>query len=312
MTLTELKYIIALAKEKHFGRAAIACHVSQPTLSVAVKKLEDELGVQIFQRHTADVSLTPTGNLLIEQAQRVIQEVKRFTEMAKIGIDPMRGPLRLGTIYTIAPYLLPRVIRRARESLPEMPLFLHETFTTVLLEMLKHGDLDCAVLATPFNPQGLESIPLYEEPYLVTVPKNHEWADRQAIQPHELSTQNMLLLGAGHCFRDHVLEVCPELNRSKVHFEDGPQNFEGSSLETIRQMVAGGIGISVLPRTAVTDLSVQDGLVRYIPFTEPEPCRSIVLVYRKGISRVQAVEALGRVIQSCDIPVVKWASMADK
>jgi LysR family hydrogen peroxide-inducible transcriptional activator len=306
MTLTELRYIVAVAKEKHFGRASQICFVSQPTLSVAVKKLEDELGVQIFQRHTGDITLTPQGKLLIEQAHRVLDEAKRFSEMAKIGVDPMKGPIRLGAIYTIAPYLLPRLVRQAKDSLPEIPLFLYETFTSSILEMIKQDELDCAILAEPFNTSGLEIIELYDEPYLVTVPAVHEWKNRTAIEPNELASQNMLLLGAGHCFRDHVLQVCPELNRAKFLFEEGPKNYEGSSLETIRQMVMGGIGISVLPRAAVSMHDHKETLVKYIPFVDPQPSRRVVLVYRKGHIRSPAVQALAKTVKYCELNDVKW------
>jgi LysR family transcriptional regulator, hydrogen peroxide-inducible genes activator len=306
MTLTELRYIVAVAKEKHFGRAAQVCHVSQPTLSVAVKKLEEELGAQIFHRHVGEVILTPQGKILIEQAHRVLEETKRFQDLAKIGIDPMSGAIRLGAIYTIAPYVLPSLVRQAKDCLPDMPLFLYETFTSLILEMLKQDELDCAILAEPFNRSGLEVVPLYDEPYMVTVYSHHEWSKRETIAPHELSTQNMLLLGAGHCFRDHVLEVCPELNRAKLLFEGGPKNFEGSSLETIRQMVAGGIGISVLPITAVSDINLQETLVRYIPFTKPEPVRRVVLAYRRGIVRAPAIHAIAQNIKHCQLKGVKW------
>jgi LysR family transcriptional regulator, hydrogen peroxide-inducible genes activator len=306
MTLTELRYIVAVAKEKHFGRASQVCFVSQPTLSVAVKKLEDELGVQIFHRQSNEITLTPQGKLLIEQAHRVLDEAKRFIDMAKIGVDPMKGPIRLGAIYTIAPYLLPSFVRQVKDALPDIPLFLYETFTSAILEMIKQDELDCALLAEPFNTHGLEVIELYDEPYLVTVPAEHDWATRKNIAPHELASQNMLLLGAGHCFRDHVLQVCPELNRSKLMFEEGPKNFEGSSLETIRQMVIGGIGISVLPRTAVSLTNSKDVLVKYIPFTNPEPSRRIVMVYRKGHIRAPAVRALAKIIKHCNLTDVKW------
>ena len=172
--------------------------------------------------------------------------------------------------------------------------------------MIKQDELDCAILAEPFNSNGLEVIQLYDEPYLVTVPEGHEWAKRKSIVPHELASQNMLLLGAGHCFRDHVLQVCPELNRSKLVFDEGPKNFEGSSLETIRQMVIGGIGISVLPRTAVSKINSQESFVKYIPFTSPEPSRRIVLVVRKGHIRTPAVRALAKIMKHCNLQDVKW------
>ena len=309
MTLTELKYVIAVAREKHFGKAADACHVSQPTLSVAVKKLEEELHVQLFERQSGEVMLTPQGSILIAQAQRVLDEVKQLKQLAKYGVDPKRGPIRLGTIYTIAPYLLPNLIRRVKVQLPESPLFLHETFTSVLLEMLRRAELDCAILAYPFSMAGLEWVDLYDEPYVITVPHDHEWAERSAIAPQELSGQNMLLLGAGHCFRDHVLQICPDLNRYQPISDEGqdaPRNFEGSSLETIRQMVAGGIGISVLPRTSVLDMNKHDGMVSYIPFTNPQPTRRIALVWRRGFPRQEVLEALAKVIQECDLPAVTW------
>ena len=213
MTLTELRYIVAVARERHFGRAAEACFVSQPTLSVAIKKLEEELNIQIFERTSSEVSMTALGALVVEQAQRVLEEANTLKHLAKHGQDPLSGPLRLGTIYTIAPYLLPSLVREARESLPNAPLFLEENFTARLLEMLRQGELDCAVLAHPFPSSGLEMIDLYDEPFLVAVPKGHAWESRQAIAHQELKAQNTLLLGAGHCFRDHVLGVCPELNR---------------------------------------------------------------------------------------------------
>lgn len=314
MTLTELKYIIAVAREKHFGKAADACFVSQPTLSVAVKKLEEELEVQIFERLSGEVTVTPQGRAIIAQAQRVLDESKQLKQLAKYGVDPLRGPIRLGTIYTIAPYLLPKLIRKTKQQLPDMPLFLHETFTSVLLEMLRQGELDCAILAYPFAMAGLEAIDLYDEPYLVSVPHDHEWAQREAISPDELSGQNMLLLGAGHCFREHVLEVCPELNRKKPmmdEVDDMPRNFEGSSLETIRQMVAGGIGISVLPRTSVVDMDKRDSMVSYIPFTEPRPTRRIALVWRKGFPRKEALEKLSKVILTCELPEVSWINPSE-
>lgn len=313
MTLTELKYIIAVAREKHFGRAADACYVSQPTLSVAVKKLEEELQVQLFERQSGEVMLTPQGRVLIAQAQRVLDEAKQLKQLAKYGVDPKKGPIRLGTIYTIAPYILPSLIRKTKQHLADAPLFLHETFTAVLLEMLRQGELDCAILAYPFSMAGLEAIDLYDESYVVAVPHDHEWAKRDSIEPQELSGQNMLLLGTGHCFRDHVLQICPELNRQQPIDEDGqdtPRNFEGSSLETIRQMVAGGIGITVLPRTSVVDINKRDGMVSYIPFTNPQPSRRITLVWRKGFPRKEVLESLAQVIQSCDLPEVHWIKSA--
>ncbi len=307
MTLTELRYIVAVARERHFGRAADACFVSQPTLSVAIRKLEEELNTQIFERTNTDVAMTSLGALIVDQAQRVLEEANTLKHLAKHGQDPLSGPLRLGAIYTIAPYLLPSLVRVARERLPNAPLFLEENFTVKLLELLRQGALDCVVIAEPFASAGLNQIDLYDEPFLVAVPKGHPWEDRESIPHRELKEQNTLLLGTGHCFRDHVLGVCPELNRLGSGATLGEQrSFEGSSLETIRQMVASGIGISVLPKTFTPEVTTPDHLIRYIPFEEPIPTRRVCLVWRKNFPRVAAMKELAEVIRQCELPGVKY------
>ncbi len=238
MTLTELKYIVAVAREKHFGRAAEACFVSQPTLSVAIKKLEEELDVRIFERGASEVSVTPLGEQIVRQAQQVIEQAQAIREIAKLGKDPVSGPLRLGVIYTIGPYLLPDLVKNAIERVPQMPLMLQENFTAKLLEMLRTGELDCAIMAEPFPDTGLAVAPLYDEPFQAAVPVGHPFAQRQQITAEELKNETMLLLGTGHCFRDHVLEVCPEYARFASNAEGIRKSFEGSSLETIKYMVA--------------------------------------------------------------------------
>ncbi len=307
MTLTELRYIVAVARERHFGRAADACFVSQPTLSVAVRKLEEELNTQIFERTNTEVSMTSLGALIVDQAQRVLEEANSLKHLAMHGQDPLSGPLRLGAIYTIAPYLLPSLVRIARKRLPNVPLFLEENFTVRLLEILRQGALDCLVLAEPFASAGLNQIDLYDEPFLVAVPKGHPWEYRTSIPHRELKEQNTLLLGTGNCFRDHVLGVCPELNRFGSGATLGEQrSFEGSSLETIRQMVASGIGISVMPRTSVADPEATDQLIRYIPFEDPIPTRRICLVWRKNFPRAAAMEELAKVIRESALPGVTY------
>jgi len=307
MTLTELRYIVAVARERHFGRAADACFVSQPTLSVAIRKLEEELKTQIFERTNTEVAMTSLGALIVDQAQRVLEEANSLKHLAQHGQDPLSGPLRLGAIYTIAPYLLPSLVRVAREQLPNVPLFLEENFTVRLLEMLRQGALDCVVIAEPFPSTGLNQIDLYDEPFLVAVPKGHSWEDRKSIPHRELKEQNTLLLGTGHCFRDHVLGVCPELNRLGSGSTIGEQrSFEGSSLETIRQMVASGIGISVMPRTSASDVASPDQLIRYIPFEEPVPTRRVCLVWRKNFPRSAAMTKLAEVIRQCALPGVNY------
>lgn len=303
MTLTELKYIVALARERHFGRAAEACFVSQPTLSVAIKKLEEELGVQLFERGGSEVAVTPVGEQIVEQAQHVLEQSNAIREIAAQGRDPLAGALRVGVIYTIGPYLLPHLVRQMIADVPQMPLLLQENFTTKLLELLRQGDIDVAILADPFHDGGLVTQPVYDEPFIVAVPKGHPWEGRERIRSAELREQTMLLLGTGHCFRDHVLEVCPELARYSQASGGIQKTFEGSSLETIRHMVASGIGVTVLPRMARPDLS-PDGLLTYLPFERPEPYRRVSLVWRKSYSRRPAIEALRSAILNAGLPGV--------
>jgi LysR family hydrogen peroxide-inducible transcriptional activator len=242
MTLTELRYIVAVARERHFGRAAEASHVSQPTLSVAIKKLEDELGVTIFERGSNEISVTPIGEQIVAQASRVLEQTGAIRELARQGKDPLNGPLRLGVIYTIGPYLLPDFMREMIARVAIMPLILQENYTTKLIEMIKLGELDAAIMALPLPESGLITQPLYDEPFVVAVPKSHPFARRRSISAEELKTETMLLLGAGHCFRDQVLEVCPELSRFSPNPQGIQKTFEGSSLETIRHMVASDLG----------------------------------------------------------------------
>jgi len=303
MTLTELRYIVAVAREKHFGRAAEACFVSQPTLSVAIKKLEEELDVKIFERGASEVSVTPLGDEIVRQAQSVIEQAASIKEIAKRGKDPISGPLRLGIIYTIGPYLLPDLVKQAIERVPQMPLIIQENFTAKLLEMLRTGDLDAAIMAEPFPDTGLAVAPLYDEPFMAAVPKNHPLAKRKSITAEELKNETMLLLGTGHCFRDHVLEVCPEYARFSSDAEGIRKSFEGSSLETIKYMVASGMGVTVVPQ-----LSVPKELqphVRYVKFSAPVPTRRVVLAWRRTFTRYEAIAALRNAIYACELPGVK-------
>ncbi|HEY1057600.1 MAG TPA: LysR substrate-binding domain-containing protein [Limnobacter sp.] len=306
MTLTELKYIVALAREKHFGRAADACFVSQPTLSVAIKKLEDELNVSLFERGSNEVSLTPVGERVVVQAQRVLEEASAIKAIAQQGMDPLAGPLRVGVIYTIGPYLLPELVSRMIEDHPGMPLLLQENFTVRLLELLKQGEIDVAVLALPINESGFVIQPLYDEPFVVALPKSHRWANREAIDSDELRLENMLLLGTGHCFRDQVLGVCPELSRFSQSSEGIQRTFEGSSLETIRHMVASGIGITVLPSSSVPDPVPDNSLLTYVPLADSDTRRTVALVWRKSFGRREAVEALRNCILECKLNGVQF------
>jgi LysR family hydrogen peroxide-inducible transcriptional activator len=301
MTLTELKYIVAVARERHFGRAADACFVSQPTLSVAIKKLEDELGTPIFERRTNDVTVTPAGERIVSQAQKVLDEAGRIKEIARQGRDPLTGPLRLGIIYTIGPYLLPGLVRQLLKDAPQMPLLLTENFTIKLLELLKNGEIDVAIMALPLPETGLTMQAVYDEPFMIAVPRAHPWARRKSVPSEDLKKETMLLLGAGHCFRDHVLEVCPELSRFSSSAEGIQKTFEGSSLDTIRHMVSSGLGVTVLPMTSVPERTPRGSLLEYIPFKAPAPDRRVVLAWRKSFMRLPAIEALRQAILSCPL-----------
>ena len=307
MTLTELRYIVAVARERHFGRAAEACFVSQPTLSVAVKKLEEELDVKLFERGSNEISVTPLGEEIVRQAQAVLEQAQAIKEIAKRGKDPLAGPLRLGVIYTIGPYLLPDLVRSAIANVPQMPLMLQENSTVKLLDMLRSGELDCAILAEPFPETNLAVAPLYDESFMVAVPRSHPLAQHERINAEALKRETMLLLGSGHCFRDHVLEVCPEFARFSSDTEGIRKSFEGSSLETIKHMVAAGMGVTVVPGLSVP--AEPNPHVVYIPFEEPAPTRRVVLAWRRSFTRYEAIAALRNAIYAC--PLVGVSRLTD-
>ncbi len=315
MTLTELKYIVAVAREKHFGKAAEACYVSQPTLSVAIRKLEDELEVKLFERSANEVAVTPLGEDIIRQAQSVLEQAAGIKEIAKRGKDPLAGALTLGIIYTIGPYLLPDLVRQSIARTPQMPLMLQENFTVKLLEMLRTGEIDCAIVAEPFPDTGLATAALYDEPFMVAVPSTHPLASRSSITAEEIKSETMLLLGTGHCFRDHVLEVCPEFARFSSNAEGIRKSFEGSSLETIKHMVAAGMGVTLVPRLSVPPSAFEpkprkrrredeEPHVRYIPFDGAPPSRRVVLAWRRSFTRYEAIAALRNAIYACELPGV--------
>ena len=319
MTLTELKYIVAVAREKHFGKAAEACFVSQPTLSVAVKKLEDELELKLFERSSGEVTVTPLGEEIVRQAQSVLEQAAEIKEIAKRGKDPLGGPLKLGVIYTIGPYLLPDLVRQVIAHTPQMPLMLQENFTVRLLEMLRTGEIDAAILAEPFPDTGLAIAPLYDEPFMAAVPAGHVLADAPSVSSEELRDEHLLLLGTGHCFRDHVLQVCPEFARFSSATEGIRKSFEGSSLETIQHMVAAGMGVTLVPRLAVPPAALTPAaeaagagiggapLIRYLPVHDPggaPPTRRVVLAWRRSFTRYEAIAALRNAIYDCALPGV--------
>lgn len=304
MTLTELKYIVAVARERHFGRAAEACFVSQPTLSVAIRKLEEELDVVLFERGGTEIGITPVGSRVVIQAQKVLEEAANLREIARQGHDPLDGPLRVGVIYTVGPYLLPYLVPEQIRRTPQMPLLLQENYTTRLLELLRQGEIDCAIVALPLPDTGLAQCALYDEPFYVALPHDHAWAHEKKIASSRLKQETMLLLGAGHCFRDQVLEVCPELSRYSASSEGIQRTFEGSSLETIRHMVAAGIGITVMPASALGVQGDESKLLRFVPFAKPVPDRRVVLIWRRSFPRLAAIDALAQAVKHCGIPGV--------
>ena len=300
MTLTELRYIIAVAQEKHFGRAAAACFVSQPTLSVSIKKLEEELNTRIFERKSNQIALTAVGERLVKQAQLIVEESNKMRLIADQGRDPLLGPLRLGVIFTIGPYLLPKIVRVIFDSVPNMPLVLTEDFTTAILEKLRNGSLDVGILAEPFDMHGLNCVDLYDEDFVVATPRDHKFSSRQYISSEDLANETMLLLGVGHCFRDQVLDVCPEAARYSVNAQGIQRTFEGSSLETIRYMVSSGLGITLLPRMALEALT-KDETIKLLKFKNTPPSRRVVLVWRKSFARNEAVKKIKELIMTVDL-----------
>ncbi len=300
MTLTELRYIVMLARERHFGRAAEKCHVSQPTLSVALKKVEHKYGVILFERTPSEVRLTPTGEQIARQAERVLEEAGRLKEIAQQGKDPLIGALRLGVIYTIAPYLLPRLVPALNARAPHMPMYLQENFTVNLGEQLRRGDLDAIIVALPFSEPGIVSRPVYDEPFCVVMPTNHPMAMQAEVPPDQIAGENLLLLGQGNCFRDQVVQACPHLS------EPGGANgaLEGSSLETVRHMVASGVGISVVPISAAKSWPQNGSLLQYRDFTQPAPFRRVGIAWRASFPRPQAIDVLRAAILDAPPPGV--------
>ena len=304
MTLTELKYIVALAQERHFGRAAQKCFVTQPTLSLALAKLEDELGLKLFERNKNEVLVTPRGQAIVEQARRVLDEVGKIAQLAKGGQDQLSGALRLGVIPTIGPYLLPDLVPILKKRAPNMPLVIEENLTGNLAPMLRDGELDVVVIALPFSIPGVKTQVVYEEPFSVVVPEGHPWTQRKGVKPSELSEENLLLLNAGNCFRDQVLEACPGQTNTAL-----PEGRAGSSLETIRNMVASGLGVSVLPASALT-ARYATKLLKAVPFASPVPSRKVALAWRASFDRPAAVEVLGEAIRNIRMPCLKFAKAA--
>jgi len=300
MTLNELKYIVAVARERHFGRAARSCFVSQPALSVAVKKLEGQLGIVLFERASHQVMPTPVGRQIVAQAQLVLEAAREVRRIAQGHTDPLVEPLRVGVIYTIGPYLLPHLIPVLRERVPAMPIIVEEGFTADLRVQLKHGGLDAIILSSPFTEPGVDAVAVYREPFVVVLPRAHPLAQRDAVHSDALADETVLLLGHGHCFRDQVLEECPSCASAGPH-ADLQKSLEGGSIETIRHMVAGGVGVTVLPCTAAGAEEYSRRLLAVRRFADKTPTREVIIAWRKGYPRLAAVEALRQAICACNM-----------
>jgi len=298
MTLNELRYIVAVAQERNFRRAAEKAYISQPALSLAIQKLEEDLGIKIFERGKNDVALTPVGLAIVEQAQRVLEEAERIREIAAQGSNQLAAPLRVGVIHSVGPYLLPDLIPALKKVAPHMALEVEENITANLDVLLRNGKLDVIVIALPFGDAGILTHALYDEPFEVVVGSDHRWADRRSIRAPELAGEKVLLLNSGHCFSNQVAEACPELNRKGAEIQ------QGTSLETIRNMVASGLGTTVLPASA-NSARYRSRLLKVIPFARPAPSRRIALAWRKSFARTQAVEALAQAVAQARITGIK-------
>lgn len=299
MTLTELRYLVALSESGHFRKAADACSVSQPTLSIAIKKLEEELGISLFERARHKVSVTPIGERIVAQAQTVLQEANNLVSLAKQGKDPLGSVLSVGAIYTVGPYLFPRLVSRLQQLAPEMPLFIEESYTADLRVKLSAGALDAIFVALPFTEPEVVTRALFDEPFVVLLPENHPLAQLTTIEPAVLAEHKVLLMGEGHCFRDQVLEACPGLQESIIaHNARDHTVVEGSSLETLKHMVASGMGITVLPESAASVALYGDTDLVVRPFTTPAPSRTIALAWRVSYPRHQAIDILTDALRS--------------
>jgi len=286
MNLRDLRYLVALADERHFGRAAERCFVSQPTLSAQIRKLEEYLGVPLVERQPKRVALTGPGEKIVARARALLQEADAIVELARTDRDPLAGQLRLALIPTVGPYLLPHVAGALRRALPRLKLLLYEHQTGPLLEKLRAGELDLGILALPVAGDTLETATLYDEPFTLAVPASHPLAERERVKIEDLKGETLLLLEDGHCLRDQALEVC-----SRVRVNEA-QDYRATSLETLRQMVAAGHGITLLPELAAeAPVGTARGL-RIKPFGRPAPLRTIGAVWRKSTTRGRAIEAV--------------------
>jgi LysR family hydrogen peroxide-inducible transcriptional activator len=303
INLRDLRYLVALADFRHFGKAASACFVSQPTLSAQLKKLESNLGVQLVERTRRQVRLTPIGEEIAGRARRTLKDVEEIWEAARRAQDPLTGPLQLGLIPTLGPYLLPYVVPAIRDRYPQLELMLYEDQTERLLSRLRAGELDAAIVALPSVSRGLEEIPLFTETFMVALPDNHPLARKKTVRVKDLDGETLLLLEDGHCLREQALEVCHSVNAMER------PGFRATSLETLRHMVAAGAGITLLPALAVPpgeSLGAEPTRSAVIirPFATPAPSRTLGIVYRHEAARRRAIEAVAETVRDIMVGVL--------
>ena len=287
MTLSELRFVVSVAQEKNFRRAAAKSFVSQPALSLAIKKIENELGVLIFERNRMGISLTTVGEKIVNQAQIVLEEVDKIKAISVAERNTQQVEVKIGLIYSIAPYLLPSIIPLVKNSSPEIILEAEEDITTNLIKKLEEGSIDAAIIALPFVVPGIETQPLYDEPFKVLIPTKHPWNNKQKINAKELKNEKILLLDNTHCFSMQVREACPGIS-------DKAEVQAGTSLETIRNMVASNLGISILPQSATAN-NYSNDLINILPFESPIPFRRVAMAFRQGSSKQSS---LGKIVKS--------------
>lgn len=286
MKLRDLSYLIALAKTEHFGKAAELVHVSQPTLSVQLKKLEDRLGVVLVERDNKNVRLTPAGKVIAEKAMSVLREIEGIKTYAATQKDPLAGDIQLGIIPTLGPYLLPKIIPQLHQELPKLALWLHEEQTHVLIERLHQGDLDAAILSPPINDENLIVLPIFHEPFVFAVNRTNPLAKKKTMTLEDIEQEKILLLSDGHCFKEQALSLC-----QRIHIE--PHHFRATSLETLRHMVMENLGSTLLPALAAQNNSED---IVYIPFKKPTPTRELALVFRKTHVRADLFKQMTKLI----------------
>jgi len=289
MNLRDLKYLIAVAKHKHFGNAAKACFVSQPTLSYQLKKLEDFLDVKLFDRDNQSVVITPIGKKILEKAENAVFETEQIIDIAKLSKDPFYTELVVGVIPTIAPYLLPRIITQLKEVFPDLKLLIREDTTDNLLKALKENEVDVMVQALPMEMGDCKVDVIYRDEFYVAVPKGHEWETRECIKQSELDGKSILLLEKEHCLSGHILEQLCKLKNSENDYD-----FRATSLETLRHMVIGGVAITIIPELAVNKHHLG---ISYIPFCDPKPYRDIALVCKEDSARVGLISDIAEEIR---------------